>query len=378
MNSIFQCGGKKFSNKEKILVIAELGTAHAGSLDKAKTLISAAVDAGADAVKFQIVYADEILHPNTGLVSLPTGEIPLYKNFKRLEVDKSFFESCAEYCKKKNVLFSASPFGFKSADELCKIKPAFVKIASPELNYIQLLEKIARENFPMILSSGVSLLSDIEKAIYACQSFLKKDLALLHCITSYPAPEEEYNISILENLKNIFGITVGVSDHSKNPFLVPALSVACGATIVEKHFCLSNDDGGLDDTIALDAKTFSQMVKFIRECTGLSKEECKEKLLSLDFSKMQIEKVLGDGKKVLAKSEKENYGRSNRSLHYTKDFSAGHRLTDDDVKILRTEKILSVGEAPIMLKYFMGSVLQKNVTSGDGAKLSDIIKREQQ
>lgn len=378
MNNVFQCGGKNFSSKEKILVIAELGTAHGGSLNKAKTLIDAAFDAGADAVKFQIVYADEILHPNTGLVSLPTGEIPLYEIFKRLEVDKFFFEACAEYCEKKNILFGASPFGFKSANELCKLKPAFVKIASPELNYIQLLEKIAMENFPMILSSGVSLLADIEKAVCVCQSFLKKDLALLHCITSYPAPEEEYNISLLENLKNIFGITVGISDHSKNPFLVPALSVAFGATIIEKHFCLSNDDGGLDDPIALDAKTFSQMVKFIRECTGLSKEECKEKLLSLGFSKMQIEKVLGNGKKVLAKSEKENYGRSNRSLHYTKDFSVGHRLTDDDIKILRTEKILSVGEAPIMLQYFRGSVLQKNVKSGDGAKLDDIIKREQQ
>lgn len=376
MQNTFHCGRIDFASNTRVLIIAELGTSHGGSLEKAKALINAACDCGADAVKFQIVYADEILHPKTGLVALPTGNISLYENFKRLEVDKKFFETCAEYCEKKNILFSASPFGAKSAEELAALQPAFIKIASPELNYVQLLEQTAQQNLPLILSSGVSRLSDIETALTICKKFLTKDIALLHCITSYPAPEEEYNISVLENLKKIFGVTIGISDHSKNEYLVPALSVACGAAVIEKHFCLSNDGGGLDDPIALAPHAFSRMVTFVRACTGLSKEACREKLLERGFSKERISAVLGTGEKILAPSELQNYGRTNRSLHYMSDFKAGHRLTKHDIGILRTEKILSVGEAPALLPYFLGSVLQHEVSAGSGAKLFDIINRE--
>jgi NeuB family protein len=375
IKKIFHCGETEFSSDKHVLIVAEVGTSHGGSLTKAKQLIDAAVDCGADAVKFQIVYADEILHPKTGIVDLPTGKISLYENFKRLEVGTEFFEACAEYCKRKKVLFSASPFGAKSAQELAALKPAFVKIASPELNYVQLLEQVAKQDLPVILSSGVSHLSDIETAITVLKKCLTKDIALLHCITSYPAPEEEYNISLLETLQKIFGVAVGISDHSKNEYLVPALSVSCGAAVIEKHFCLSNDDGGLDDPIALTPDAFTKMVMFVRECTGLAKEECVQKLLQKRFSKELIKKVLGTGEKKLADSEAQNYGRTNRSLHYIHDLKSGHRLTEDDIRILRTEKILTVGDAPALLPYFLGSVLQCDVSAGSGAKLFDIINR---
>lgn len=371
----FSCGGFDFSNKN-VLVIAELGTAHGGSFEKAKTLIDSAVDSGADAVKFQIVYADEILHPKTGDVVLPSGTIPLYENFKRLEVKKSFFEELAEYCEKKSILFSASPFGKKSAEELCALNPAFIKVASPELNYVQLLELISQKNFPVILSTGVSTLSDIEFAVKTLYG-LKKDLALLHCITSYPAPADEYNLSLLKSLQAMFGLAVGVSDHSTNEYLVPLLSVACGACIIEKHFCLSNKDGGLDDKIALDPKRFSSMVKAVKICEKLSYNEIIEKLLSFGFTKDMIGKTLGDGKKVLAKAEEKNYGRTNRSIHYMHDMKAGDVLTEKDLSILRTEKILTVGEHPKMLKYFLGSVLQKDVNAGDGANFFDVLETSQ-
>lgn len=371
----FSCGGKTFSNK-KVLLIAELGTAHNASFIKAKQLIDAAQDAGADAVKFQIVYADEILHPKTGTVKLPSGIIPLYESFKRLEVDFAFFEKLAEYCEQKSLMFSASSFGRRSTEELFRLNPCFIKVASPELNYIQLLEQISQKNFPVILSSGISTLSDIELSIETLKKNLKADVALLHCITSYPAPAEEYNLSLLKNLSNIFGIALGVSDHSKDKYLVPLLSMTCGSCIVEKHFCLSNKDSGLDDKIALNAKDFYDMAKAIRDCEKFSSDKIIEKLLNLGFDKNKIKRTLGSGKKVLAKSEKENYGRTNRSIHYMNDLKAGHILTEKDLAILRTEKILSVGEHPKMLEYFLGAVLQKDVKAGSGARLFDIIKRE--
>lgn len=375
MTKSFSCGKFIYSN-EKVLVIAELGTAHGGSFEKAKTLIDTAIYSGADAVKFQIVYADEILHPKTGTVVLPNGTIPLYDNFKSLEVEKVFFEKISEYCSKKNILFSASSFGKKSTEELCALKPAFIKIASPELNYVQLLDQISTKNLPVILSTGVSTLADIELAVSICRQNLKKDLALLHCITSYPAPPDEYNLSVLKNLQAIFGIAVGVSDHSTNEYLVPLLSVACGACIIEKHFCISNDDGGLDDKIALNPKCFSYMVKEIRKCEKYSYDQIIENLLKLNFSKEIIIKTLGSGKKVLAKSEQQNYGKTNRSIHYMHNIKAGKVLQKDDLAILRTEKNLTCGEHPRMLNYFLGSILQKDVSAGSGAKLFDIIKRK--
>ena len=205
------------------LIIAEIGTSHEGSIEKAKQLVDAACNSGADVVKFQWVYANEILHPNTGFVNLPTGKIPLYDRFKQLECPVDFYKQLLDYVHSKGKKFCCSPFGIKSLQELVQINPDYIKIASPELNHYPLLQELAdirkTNNIPVILSSGVSTLADIEKAI---QILGTENVSLLHCVTSYPAPEEEYNLHLIENLSNIFGIPCGVSDHSLDPILVPA------------------------------------------------------------------------------------------------------------------------------------------------------------
>lgn len=374
MGKSFYCGTKEFIPYSTVGVIAELGTAHNGSLQKAIQLIDAAVDSGADAVKFQIVYADEILHPKTGFVNLPGGLISLYEKFRSVEFPISFYEKLCEYCYKRNVLFLASPFGKKSCQELANLHPACIKIASPELNYIQLLEEATKTGLPLILSTGVSKLRDIEKAletIYDTQP--DTQVALLHCITSYPAPEHEYNVSLLELFAPLFDVAVGISDHSRNEYLVPLLSMYCGGCIIEKHFCLSNDDDGLDDKIALSPEQFAKMVKMVKDCQNKSKDEIFEVLLSLGFNTERITATLGTGKKVLAHSEKENYGRTNRCLHYMRDLNKGHLLTNSDIGILRTEKVLTVGELPECIDMFIGATLQVDVHSGNGAQFSDII-----
>ena len=167
-------------------IIAEIGTSHGGNLSKAKDLIDCALENGADFVKFQWVYADEILHPETGFVNLPGGKIRLYDRFRELEVKPEFFAECKKYTHKKGGKFLCSPFGLKSLEELISIKPDAIKIASPELNHLPLLEKLAeyrKENdIQVIISSGVSKLSDIEQAI---EILGRNNLTLLHCIT-YP------------------------------------------------------------------------------------------------------------------------------------------------------------------------------------------------
>ena len=377
MKNAFQAGGKLFSSQEQMLIIAEIGTGHNGSIQKAKELIAAAKESGADAVKFQIVYADEILHPDTGFVELPTGRIPLYERFKDLECSIDFYTELAHYTQQQGLLFSASAFGLRSADELRQLNPAFVKIASPELNHFPLLARAASFRLPVILSSGVSRLSDIERALdYLDTQGLPPDMrALLHCVTAYPAPETDYNTAVLQSLSALFNVPVGISDHSLDPAAVPIARLLSGACILEKHICLSHTDAGLDDPVALEPAQFSRMTRIIRQLTGLPQDKLLAAAAEYGYSTAFLQQIIGSGEKKLAPAEKNNYGKTNRSLHYLKDMAAGTVLHAEDIGILRTEKNLSAGETPDMLHHFIGAVLQNAVKSGDGATLGDIIAR---
>ena len=353
-------------------IIAEIGTSHGGSCDKAKELINAAIYAGADCVKFQIVYAHEILHSDTGFVKLPTGNIPLYDRFKELETSPEFYIKCADYCKKQNILFSASPFGLQSLNELAAINPAMIKIPSPELNHFPLLHYINENyyNFPLVLSSGVSKLSDIEKALEATTNV--KSRALLHCITAYPAPEEEYNLKLIENLSAIFGVPCGVSDHSMDPVLVPVLSVACGGSVIEKHICLSRKDSGLDDPVALEPDDFLKMVKAVRKAESQTHEEIIAELSS-QYGSEKVLRILGSGKKELAAAEKQNYTRTNRSIHFMRSMRKGEKITENDIAVLRTEKVLSPGISPEFYDTVLGAELARDVQNGSGLVWTDVI-----
>ncbi len=394
-------------------IIAEIGTAHSGSIEKAYKLIDAASDAGADCVKFQWVYADEILHPDTGFVKLPTGNIRLYDRFKELEVDSSFFAKCRDYAHEKGLLFACSPFGLHSLKELVEIKPDAIKIASPEVNHYPLLEETARYygKIPIILSSGVSKLGDLEKAIEILESKNTADLdpnanlagcklpplTVLHCITFYPAPENEYNVLCVDTLRRVFGIPSGISDHSLDEVLVPVLSTAVGGTMIEKHITLSRKTDGLDDPVALEGSQFAHMVHCVHQTQALV-SHCKKDLVASDaqdtlrykeiqhpaleqtiaqlseqYDRQKITEVLGNGIKRLAKSEIANYGRTNRSLHYMHDMKKGEIIKDSDISVLRTEKILTPGITPDFMETVIGSRLQKDISKGAGVDLKDFI-----
>lgn len=390
---------------KKTYVIAEIGTSHGGRLDKAFELIDEAERAGAHIIKFQWVYADEILHPETGFVNLPGGSIRLYDRFRELEVEPSFFKECLEYTHKKGLLFACSPFGIKSLHELCDIHPDAIKIASPEVNHIPLLSECASYygKIPIILSSGVSKLGDLEKAIEILTgnkdgdgTSLPKEnvlppLTLLHCITSYPAPENEYNVRAVETLSKIFGIPTGISDHSLDPVLVPVLSSAMGGVMVEKHITLSKMTDGLDDPVALEEEGFTQMCSALRQTDSLfnryqrdieaSGSTCRQnpalnqtiKQLSEQYGGEKVKAVLGSGIKVLAESERANYGRTNRSLHYVRGMNEGESISSGDVSVLRTEKVLSPGIAPDYLDMIQGAVLTRSVKAGDGVQFQDFM-----
>ncbi len=350
-----------------VRIIAEIGTAHQGDLKKAYALIDSAAEAGADCAKFQIVYADEIIHAETGNVDLPGGSIPLYRRFKELERDIDFYEGLKTYTEKKGLFFLCTPFGIKSARILKDLNAAIIKIASPELNYIQLLEEVSGYGIPVILSTGVSTLCDIETAL----SITGENSILMHCVTSYPAPVEQYNLRLIPNLRRIFGIPCGVSDHTLNPVLIPALAAASGGCVIEKHFTLSREGDGLDDPVALDPGMFKVMVNAVREAESAGLNETKERL-STEYGQKKITRILGNGVKRIAPVEKAHYSTTNRSIRALYRLPAGTILTKENTAILRSEQNLSPGLLPIFLPDIIGRKTAAEIPPGEGIRWKDI------
>lgn len=358
-------------------IVAEIGTAHGGDLALAQELIHAARDAGADCAKFQYVIADEIVHPATGDVALPGGPTALYDRFRALEQPQRFYERLLEACRSADIDFLCTPFGVASARALRGIGPSAVKIASPELNHTELLHEVAGYGLPLIISSGVSLLSDIE---YALSVTDRKQVTLLHCITAYPAPEEEYNLRLIPALSEILGIPVGLSDHSEHPELVPGLAAALGATVVEKHFTLSREGTGLDDPIAMDPTMFTRMAATVRRVDAIrstdpsvgSRKIIRE--FTEEYGASRVEAVLGTGVKRLSAREAGSYWTTRRSLLAVRDLPAGHMLRREDIAPLRSET-LTPGLEPRYAATIVGAQLQRPLESGEGLTWEHLLMR---
>lgn len=349
-------------------IIAEIGGSHQGDLARAKKLIHAVKDSGADCAKFQAVFADEIVHPRVGNVHLPTGNVPLYQCFQDLERDEDFYACLKEETEKIGLDFLCTPFGLRSFVLLQNLAVHQYKVASPELNHLPLLQAIAATGKPVFLSLGVSKICDIEQALQIMGPG-RSDITLLNCVTSYPAPEEDYNLNLLPHLSALFNVKVGISDHSMDPILVPALSVYCGATVVEKHICLSRQGDGLDDPIALEPQQFAAMVQAVR--TAEQQPTYLQDLI-VHYGQEKVDAVLGDGVKRLAPSEAANYGRSNRSICAVQDIAAGERLTTENTALYRVEKQLRPGLGPQFWPVILGRIVTHTIPAGEGICWQDI------
>ena len=396
MSYTFSVDGTDYSPRQP-LIIAELGTSHGGDISRAREMAAAAAEAGASCVKLQMVFADEILHPNTGEVALPGGKTRLYDRFRQLEKPPEFYAEIKEYIESLGLLFLCTPFGLKSAQLLQELQPKIVKIASPELNFTALLREVWEWGLPALLSTGVSTLGDIEEAVRiwgtrdqesgigdCCSDndssseipSSQSPICLLHCVTAYPAPETDYNLRVLRSLAAVFGIPVGVSDHSLDPELVPALAVSQGAAVIEKHFCLSRtprrgEEPGLDDPIALPPPLFAEMASAIRRAAERGPEETLA-AFERERGASVIKAVLGSGVKTLAPSERENYSRTNRSIHALRDIHPGETIEAKDFAILRTEKILRPGLPPSWADRLRGRTARQFIPSGEGIRFEDV------
>ena len=365
-------------------IVAEIGTAHGGDLERARDLIAAAGESGADTAKFQLVRASEILHPASGDIALPSGSVALFERFRELERPEEFYAQLKEECDSAGLRFLCTPFGHESAGILRRIGVEEIKIASPELNHFPLLREVSGYGLPLIISTGVSRLRDIDESLSVLPAGYP--VQLLHCVTAYPAPEEDYSLRVLEPMRSLFGLPVGVSDHTMDAVLVPALSTLLGASMVEKHITISRRNPGLDDPIALEPDAFRRMASSVHgiadrlsaaRTTGqdafLHQQRTEFAALEERYGTQRVERVLGTPVKRLAPSEERNYGFTNRSIHALRSLRPGERIDQTNVAILRSEKNLAPGLHPRYWDLLQGRRLGQAVADGEGLTWDHVL-----
>jgi N-acetylneuraminate synthase len=322
---------KKIGNGEPCFIIAEAGVNHNGDLRCAKKLIDAAHEAHADAVKFQTFKAENLVTRYAKKAdyqkkndSATTTQFQMLKNLEFTEAD---FKKLSSYAKKRGLVFLSTAFDDESLDLLIRLNVTAFKIPSGEITNFPLMEKIVRERKPVILSTGMSTMEEVKDAITCLQEQGCRDILLLHCTTSYPAPLESVNLRVLDTLRDVFHLPVGYSDHTAG-ILIPIAAVARGACIIEKHFTLDRTLPGPDHAASLEPDEFKWMVSAIRE----------------------IESALGDGDKKMQLCEASIRDVVRKSIVAAKKISSGSIITEDMLAIKRP----GTGIEPKYLKNLVG------------------------
>ncbi len=282
---------------KKVLIIAEAGVNHNGKLDLAFRLCNAAKEAGADVVKFQTWKTENIVTRTADLASyqednLTDSNVNQFQMLKELELSYDDFVSIKSYCDRIGIQFLSTPDEEESLKFLIGLGLDYLKIGSGEINNISYLREIGSTRMPVILSTGMSTLGDVERAYNTLLASGTPDITLLHCTTNYPCPMDEVNLNAMLTLKEAFKCKVGYSDHTLG-IEVPIAAVALGAEIIEKHFTLDKMMEGPDHRASLDPKELKEMVKAIRSIeiamgTGI---KCPNKS-ELEISKVVLKRIV--------------------------------------------------------------------------------------
>lgn len=311
MNSIY----KKIT-EGNTFIIAELSANHGHSIEVAKNTIKAAAESGADAVKIQTYTADTLtIDSNKEHFRLDSGTIwdgrTLYDLYSEAYTPWEWQKELKEYTNSLGLVFFSSPFDKTAVDFLEDLGVPLYKIASFEIVDIPLIEYIAAKGKPIILSTGIASLKDISEAIDACKKMGNNEIILLKCTSSYPAKAEDANLLTMPNMKETFGVEVGLSDHTIG-VSVPIASVVLGAKVIEKHFILDKNIGGPDASFSMEPDEFKFMVQSVREA----------------------EKALGKVDYEIDEKKKNNR-RFARSLFVVQDIRAGEVLSEINIRSIR-------------------------------------------
>lgn len=353
----------------QVYIIAEAGVNHNGSLDMAKKLVDAAVEAGADAVKFQSFKADKLVSINAPKANYQQTTTDSTESqldmLKKLELDESMHQDLAAYCKQQNIQFLSTPFDSDSLHMLVKqFDLPYIKIPSGEITNAPFLIEIAAKGKPVILSTGMSTLSEIEMALWVLaygyinketdtpnlskcrkayissegQQALQEKVTLLHCTTEYPAPFQEVNLNAIKTLHSAFGLSVGYSDHTPG-IAVTIAAVACGANVIEKHFTLNKNLPGPDHKASLEPKELQLMVQSIR----------------------QVEAAMGNGIKIPSPSELANAEVARKSLVVQRNIVKGEVFDVQNLSVKRPGN----GISPMDYWDYLGKSASRNYAKNE-------------
>lgn len=317
---------------------------HNGSIELAKKLIEAAANAGADYVKFQTFKAAKLVSTDARkadyqLKSTSKREISQFEMLKRLELKLTDYEILKNHCKKFKIKFLSTGFDLDSLDFLATLKIDMFKIPSGEITNIPYLRRVASKGKPVVLSTGMSSLAEIELAINVLiEGGIKREkITVLHCNTEYPTPFRDVNLNAMLTIRSAFKVDVGYSDHTPG-IEIPIASVALGATVIEKHFTLDKSMEGPDHKASLDPVELKQMI----------------------FSIRHVEQALGNGIKQPSPSELKNISVARKSIHLGKDLKKGEIITEKSLIMLRPGN----GISPVSIDSVLGKKAKRNLKKG--------------
>jgi len=321
------------------VVIAEIGANHDGDPDKAKSMLDAIAKTGAQLVKFQLYSADDLVaDKNLEVTWGPSGNKrteSVGAMFSRIALPAEAFKSLFQYARNLGLIPFATPFSEEGVNLLMDLNNPIFKIASSDVSHVHLLRHIAKTGKPVILSLGKSTLAEVDQAVSCLKDSSCKYLALLHCVASYPSPMNEMNLRTITLLKQIYShCVVGFSDHSLG-ISAPLAAVALGAKIIEKHVTLDKNADGPDHWFSINMHQLKELVDGVRD----------------------VHAALGESSKRVLSCEQTGRKVATRSLFACRDLSAGHKISAEDIKIVRP----GTGLRPDMLNAVEGMLLARSV-----------------
>ncbi len=326
------------------LIIAEAGVNHNGDFNLAKELIDIALDSGADIIKFQTFKAEDLVTKKAKKAEYQKRNLPnsddQFSMLKELELSYNEFEKLKRYCDQKSIEFLSTAFSEDSLDFLIKIGVKRIKIPSGEINNLPYLLKASSYNLTIILSTGMSTMKEISDAvqIFSLNGIESKKLTLLHCTTEYPTKIQSVNLNAMKSIQNMFDISVGYSDHTRN-YEVPIAAVANGATIIEKHFTKSRDLPGPDHNSSLEPNELSEMISSIRN----------------------TEILMGSSEKKPTKEELQNLLVARKSIVAKKKIKKGELLSEENI----TTKRPADGLSPMEWNNILNTIATKDFDEDD-------------
>lgn len=340
--------------KPGVVIIAEAGVNHNGSLELAKKLIDAASEAGADYVKFQTFTADKLVSRTAKKAAYQvknTSETDnsQYAMLKKLELSESMHIELISYCFQKNISFLSTGFDEDSVDYLDQLGIDLIKIPSGEITNKPFLQHIARKGKPVVMSTGMADMKEIRDAVNVLlKEGLRIDqITVLHCNTEYPTPMDDVNLLAMKTIEKELSVKTGYSDHTLG-IEVPIAAVALGAILIEKHFTIDRNLPGPDHKASLEPNELIAMVRAIRNIESA---------------------ISGNGRKVPSGSELKNRDIARKSLHLSRYVPKGKQLTVQDISVLRPGS----GISPMFFDEVIGKISKKDLQEGSLLTWEDLI-----